>query len=129
MNRRQTFKVLAAASAVVGVLSAQGTAPIQLHVDLEVDPAKEKEMLSTYANVFRPAISKQPGFVEVKLLKLRSALAGQAPAGATHRLIISFQTEDQRLKWVATDVHQKVWPQMEKTLKSTKYSVILYDPI
>jgi len=124
MNRRQHIGVLAG-----GALSAAATAsaPIQLHVDLEVDPAKEKELLANFRNVFRPTIRKQPGFVDVKLLKLRSALAGKAPDNCAFRLLISFQTEALRLQWVKSDDHQKAWPTLEKTLKGAKTIVLLYD--
>ena len=98
-----------------------------MHVDLEVDPAKEKEMLSNYEKIFRPAIMKQPGFVEVKLMHLRKAMMGPAPCNFTYRLLISFQTEEQRLKWVSTDTHQKVWPTIEGQLKGAKVGVVLYD--
>jgi heme-degrading monooxygenase HmoA len=124
MNRRQHIGVLAGAA-----LSAAETAgaPIQLHVDLEVDPAKEKELLANFRGVFRPAIRKQPGFVDVKLLKLRSALAGKAPENCAFRLLISFQTEALRMQWVKSDDHQKAWPTLEKTLKGVKTIVLLYD--
>lgn len=124
MNRRQHIGALAGAA-----LSAAETAgaPIQLHVDLEVDPAKEKELLANFGKVFRPAIRKQPGFVDVKLLKLRSALAGKAPANCVFRLLISFQTEALRLQWVKSADHQKAWPTLENTLKGAKTIVLLYD--
>src|SRR5262245_36212297 len=125
MKRRESLKVLAAAPLLHQAALAQSKNPIQLHVDLEIDPAKEKEMLANYAKIFRPAITKQPGFVEVKLMKLRNAVVGKAPAPFTHRLVISFQTEEQRQKWVATDLHQKVWPEMEKTMKGAKYGAVL----
>jgi hypothetical protein len=51
-------------------------------VDLSVDPAREQEKLHNFHAVFRPAAIKQPGFVDVKMLKLRSALTGAAPGGA-----------------------------------------------
>ena len=43
---------------------------IQLHLDCAVDPAKEQDMLKYFANVFRPAAAKFPGFIDVKMLKL-----------------------------------------------------------
>ena len=129
MNRRQSLKTIAAVSAGAAVTHAQGASPIQLHVDLEVDPKREAEMLKNYKATFRPAIVKQPGFVDVKLLKLRKEVAGKAPANSLYRLLISFQTEEQRQKWVATDLHQKVWPTIEATLKGAKYIVLLYDPV
>jgi heme-degrading monooxygenase HmoA len=85
-------------------------------------------MLANYRNVFKLAITRQPGFVAVQLLKLRQELQGKAPAGCSYRLIISFQTEEQRQKWVATPEHQKAWPTVEGTLKGQKYVALLYDP-
>jgi hypothetical protein len=101
--------------------------PIQLHVDLAVDPAREKEMLHTFHTIFKPAAAKQPGFIAVKMLKLRSALAGAAPTGANYRFELIFASEDQRKAWVATETHQHVWPEIEKTLSSKNYTVLLYD--
>jgi hypothetical protein len=75
-----------------------------------------------------PAISKQPGFVDVKLLKFRSVASGGVKPPASYRLLISFQTEEQRLQRVATDLHQKVWPTLSKTLKNPDaVAAILYD--
>jgi heme-degrading monooxygenase HmoA len=126
MNRRAYLKTVAGVGTAVA-LAAAGASPIQLHVDLDVDPAKEKEMLANYQKVFRPVIRKQPGFVDVKLLKLRQALAGPAPANAPYRLLISFDTEEHRKQWVAADEHQRVWPAIENTLRGQKYGAILYD--
>ena len=94
--------------------------PIELHVDLDVEPTKEKDLVSTFHTVFEPTISKQPGFVSVSLLKLRGAVM-------SYRLVISFETEEQRVAWVATADHQRVWPQMEKNLKGVKFTAALWD--
>jgi hypothetical protein len=32
-----------------------------------------------------------------------------------------------RQKWVASDVHKKAWPTIEKTLSSKNYTVLLFD--
>lgn len=103
------------------------TQPIELLVDLSVDPAKEQEMLRNFRAIFKPAASKQPGFIDVKMLKLRSALQGSAPAGANYRFELTFASEEQRKAWVATATHRQVWPTIEKTLKSKDYTVLLYD--
>lgn len=103
--------------------------PVQLHCDLEVDPAREDEMISIFHTSFEPVIRQQPGFVDVKLLKFRGAVAGDAPIKATHKLLISFETEQQRLAWVATGDHQRVWPAMEKTLTGFKFNAILYEQV
>ena len=80
MKRRTYLKTMLAASAALpAVQSADAIHPIQLHVDLAVDPAKEKEMLKNFESVFRPAASKQPGYIDVKTLKLRSTLMRRPP--------------------------------------------------
>jgi heme-degrading monooxygenase HmoA len=132
MNRRSYLKALAAALPAAGLATAAPAAaapPIQLHCDLFVDPAKEKVMLENYRKTFRPAISKQPGFVSVQLLKLRAENQGKAPKGSKYRLNISFQTEAQRLKWVSTDIHQKAWGTIEANLVGEKFTALLYDPV
>ena len=126
MRRRTCLATLATAGAA---LAAPAPHPIQLHVDLEVDPAKEKELVLNFRRVFRPAISKQPGFVSVRLLKLRQAVVGAAPANAPYRLVISFQTEEQRQTWVASEDHQRAWPAIEGTLKGAKLTVLLYNTV
>jgi heme-degrading monooxygenase HmoA len=127
MNRRTCLKAVAWAGAGVA-LPAASAEPVQLHVDLDVDPAREQELLTNFRSRFRPAISRQPGFVEVRLLKLDTVLEGQAPANTSYRLIISFHTEEQRKAWVATAVHQKVWPTIVGTLRGGRFSAVLFRP-
>lgn len=127
MHRRQSLKALAGAAAVAAAQAAPG--PIQLHVDLEVDPSKEKALVENFRKVFHPVISRQPGFVDVKLLELRQAVAGPAPSNMNYRLLISFQTEKQRQAWVRTDEHQRAWPSIEENLRGVKYTAVLYDVV
>lgn len=129
MNRRNYLKAMAAVLPAARVMEGAAAPAIQLHCDLQLDPAREKEMLQNYRTIFHPAIIKQPGFVAVTLLKLRSEKQGKAPAGCPYRLIISFQTEEDRLKWVATPTHIKAWPTVENTLVGQKYIALLYDPV
>ena len=126
MNRRNCLQTMLVA-AVPAAAQAQSPKPIQLHVDLAVDPAKEKEMLQTFRDTFRPAAAKQSGFIDAKMLRLRTALMGKGPTGANYRFELSFQSEELRQKWVASDIHKKVWPMIEKTLSSKNYTVLLYD--
>jgi hypothetical protein len=129
INRRNCLRAMAAALPAARVAKGAAAPPIQLHCDLYLDPAREKEMLENYRKVYLPVIRKQPGFVSVTLLKLRIERQGKAPVGCPYRLIISFQTEDQRLKWVASEAHQTVWPSVENTLVGPKFIALLYDPV
>ena len=128
MNRRNHLEDMAATLPAAAV-SAAAPPPMELHCDLELIPAREKEMLETYRKLFQPAITKQPGFVALRLLKLNAEKQGNAPAGCPYRLVISFQTEEQRLAWVASDLHQQVWGAMENTLQGAKFSALLYNTV
>jgi heme-degrading monooxygenase HmoA len=115
------------AAAALVTTAAPSQRSIQLHVDLEVDPAKEKEMLHIFHTQFAPAAASQPGYMGSKMLKLRSALQGSAPAGANYRFVLLFQSEEQRQAWIKTPIHTKLWPTIENTLISKNYTVLLYD--
>jgi len=98
MKRRTYLKtMLAAGAASAAGMAADPAHPIQLHVDLTVDPAKEKEMLKNFETIFRPAASR------------------------IHR------SEELRQKWIASDVHQKVWPTIENQLATKNYTAMLFD--
>jgi len=127
--RRRTYlqTMLVAGPLAAAAQAADASHPIQLHVDLSVDPAKEREMLKNFETIFRPAASKQPGYIDVKMLKLRSTLMGKAPAGVNYRFVLTFQSEELRQKWVASDVHQTVWPRIENMLSTKDYTVMLFD--
>lgn len=127
MKRRTYLKAVLAGTATVVVPAAEAQKSIELHVDLSVDPSKEQEMLRNFRTMFRPAARKQPGFIDVKMLKLRSALQGPGPEGANYRFVLTFATEEQRKQWVATATHRKLWPTVENTLTTKNYTVLLYD--
>src|SRR4051794_22458132 len=104
MKRRTYLQTMLAAGAASAVAQAADGRPIQLHLDMSVDPKKEKEMLKNFETIFKPAASKQPGYIDVKILKLRSTLTGKAPAGVNYRFVLTYQSEELRQKWIATDV-------------------------
>jgi hypothetical protein len=136
MKRRACLKALlvatggvvipAAADILANPTAGQGR-PIQLDLDLAVDPAKEEEMLHFFETSFRPAASKQPGYIDLKMLKLRSTLGGLPPPGANYRFVLTFASEDLRQKWISTKIHNRLWPIMESTLTSKNYNVLLYE--
>jgi hypothetical protein len=119
---------MVAAGAGAATALAQGSAhSIRLDVDLAVDPAKEKEMLHNFHTIFRPEAIKHPGYIDVKILKLRSALQGSAPADCNYRFSLTYQSEELRKQWVDSPGHKRVWPTIENTLSSKNYTVLLYD--
>jgi hypothetical protein len=100
---------------------------IQIHVDLSVDPARESEMLRCFEQDFKPAAEKFQGYMDVKIVKLRKAFVGKAPAGINYRFVLRYQSEELRQLWIASDIHQEVWGTIEATLRDKNYDVLLFD--
>lgn len=134
MNRRGILRSMAgAAAAAVGLtrmapaVKAQ-TKHIRLYVEMDVDPAKEREMLDLFHNQFVPEAVKHEGYIRVKLLKRRTILLGTAPAPHNYRFELEFENEALRQQWIASPGHQRVWPPLERLMTTTKdYPVVLYD--
>jgi heme-degrading monooxygenase HmoA len=133
MQRRTYLKtVLAGAGSLAGagpsfVRAAGSARPIELHVDLSVDPSKEAEMLNIFKTQFRPAAREHPGYIDAKMLKLRSPLQGKPPQGMNYRFVLTYESEEQRKAWVASAIHNKLWPMIESTLTNKDYTVLLFD--
>jgi hypothetical protein len=108
-----------------------GAKPIVLYCDLAVDPAREQEMLDIYHHQFKPVAEKFEGFIDLKIVKIRKVLqGGPAPAsGINYRFQLTYQSEELRQRWVASDVHAKYWPMIEETLADKNYLVILTDVV
>ena len=103
---------------------------IRLYVEMDVAPARERELLDTFARVFVPEAQKHPGYIRVKLLKRRAILQGTAPANHNYRFELEFESEELRQKWIASAAHQRVWPPVERTMTTLKdYPVVLYDEV
>ena len=136
MNRRGMIKsALAATGAALGLgrfampATAQ-TKHIRLYVEMDVAAAREKEMLDTFHNIFVPEAVKHEGYIRVKMLKRRKIIQGTAPANHNYRFELEFENEELRQKWIASAEHQRVWPQVEKSITTQKtYPVVLYDEV
>jgi heme-degrading monooxygenase HmoA len=74
-----------------------------LHIELKVKPGLQHTLEKTYLEKFRPAISAQEGFNAVQLLHAKED-------DANYRLCLTFDQQASQQKWVATDLHQEVWP-------------------
>ena len=135
MKRRSYLSAMLAAMSAgfagLKTLSAQRAKnPIVLNCDLAVDPSREQEMLRNYHTIFKPAAEKFPGYIDLKMLKLRSAIQGSAPASINYRFQLTYESEESRQKWIHSDIHQKVWPTIENTLSNkSNYPVLLFDAV
>ena len=140
MNRRGLLKFAAGLGIVKSfaptswaVAAPVADAPTQkaivLYCDLAVDPAREQEMLQHFHNDFKPVAEKFEGYIDLKMLKLRKVLQGNPPPAATinYRFQLTYQSEELRQHWIASDVHKKVWPLIENTVTDKRYLTLLMD--
>jgi len=133
MNRRGILKSMlgaVAAASSAGVASEAGaqTKHIRLYVEMDIDPAQEREMLDLFHSQFVPEAVKHDGYMRVKLLKRRTVLQGAAPATHNYRFELEFESEELRQRWIASPGHQRVWPPIERFIKTKgTYPVVLYD--
>jgi heme-degrading monooxygenase HmoA len=141
MNRRSLLKyaTMFGVGQVVPVAGAAISAPataghnskgvIVLYCDLAVDPAREQEMLNHFHGDFKPAAQKFDGFIDLKMLKLRTIIQG-GPAlakGINYRFQLTYESEEKRQKWIASSTHKRVWPLIENTVLNKDYLVLLTD--
>ena len=102
---------------------------VQLHCDLTIEHENAAEAEEYFETVYRPAATKFEGYVDLQLLKLHSVLEGQAPAGMNYRFSITYESEELRMAWVRSDVHQVVWPKFQTYLTSDDFDFLLFDVI
>ena len=136
MNRRGILRsAFAATVAALGVRRLTGpvraqTKHIRLYVEMDVAPAREREMLDAFHNTFVPEAVKHDGYIRVKMLKRRAVIQGTTPPAHNYRFELEFESEELRQKWIASTAHQRVWPLVEKTMTTQKnYPVVLYDEV
>lgn len=138
MNRRSLLKLgglAGVAPLATGAERLMGQAapeakPIVLYCDLAVDPAREQEMLDAYHNHFRPVAATFPGYIDLKIVKIRRTLSGQAPpVGVNYRFQLTYESEEARQRWIHSAVHVKNWPLIENTLVDKNYQTLLTDVV
>jgi hypothetical protein len=108
----------------------KATQPIVLYCDMPVDPAREQEMLDNYHNHFKPAAVSFPGYIDLKIVKLRKVMQGPPPPpSVNYRFQLTYESEEARQKWIASAIHKKNWPLIENTLTDKNYQILLTDAV
>lgn len=106
------------------------TKHIRLYVEMDIAPAREREMLETFSNVFVPEAVTHEGYIRVRMLKRRTVIQGTVPANHNYRFELEFESEELRQTWIASAGHARVWPTVERTMTTQKnYPVVLYDEV
>jgi antibiotic biosynthesis monooxygenase (ABM) superfamily enzyme len=88
---------------------------IVLDIQLKVSPTQEQAFLDMYHQEYVPALRRQTGYLGSLLLRVFppdvTAEIGATAPQFDISLRLQFDTEENRRRWVASDDHQRVWPQ------------------
>jgi hypothetical protein len=133
MNRRSLLKLAALAGVsqlrFKAARAQEKAGPVVLYCDLAVDPKREQEMLSHFHRDFKPAAEKFEGYIDLKIVKIRTVIQGRPtpPPGVNYRFQLTFKSEELRQRWISSSVHQAKWPLIENTVLNKDYLVLLTD--
>ncbi|MDO1511672.1 cupin domain-containing protein [Maribacter confluentis] len=96
-----------------------------LQMDFVVDKENAVAFEKMYYSIYVPAMVVQDGYLNSKLLRLfKNDLAKEIQAEPTtfnYQIQISFDTEENRRKWVASEQHQIAWPAASGLAKEFKW--------
>jgi mannose-6-phosphate isomerase-like protein (cupin superfamily)/heme-degrading monooxygenase HmoA len=98
---------------------------IVLQMDFIVPKENAESFEKMYYSIYVPAMTVQQGYLSSKLLRLFSedlAKSIQAePTTYNYQIQISFDTEENRKKWVASEQHKIAWPSASGLAKEFKW--------
>jgi len=89
---------------------------IERHVTFNVIPGKEKDFETLFKNEYSAAMSKQPGFVSVTLLK-------EHEKEATYQMVIRFQSLETAGAWRDSGDHKALSPKIKALYTSSTVQV------
>ncbi|MFC4872619.1 cupin domain-containing protein [Negadavirga shengliensis] len=96
-----------------------------LQMDFVVEAANAKAFEEMYTSIYVPAMLVQEGYISSKLLRLYPEnIANEIEAEGTdynYQIMISFDTEENRRKWVASKQHDIAWPAASSLAKKFKW--------
>lgn len=118
ISLREMVRPLVLLAAGAALLAAQarrfeGPGAVELHVHATAADGMAAALEETFLTKFYPAVSRQPGFIHSNLLRIPGK-------PGEYVLTIAFSSEDLRLRWVATEAHISIWPQMQSKFKDGK---------
>jgi len=89
---------------------------IERHVTFNVIPGKEKEFETLIKEAYSIAMSKQPGFVSVTLLK-------EHEKEAVYQMVIRFQSLETAAAWRDSGDHKALAPKIKALYKESTVQV------
>jgi mannose-6-phosphate isomerase-like protein (cupin superfamily) len=110
----------------LGMQSAQASSKaMALQMDFVVTKENAEAFEKMYYSMYVPAMTVQQGYISSQLLRLypedvEKKIQGEATT-FNYQLQISFDTEENRMKWVGSKQHQIAWPAATSLAKEYKW--------
>jgi antibiotic biosynthesis monooxygenase (ABM) superfamily enzyme len=96
-----------------------------LQIYFEIEPAKSADFEKMYEDVYVPAMRKQRGYLGSKLLRIFPPSISKAiqavPTEFNYQMELMFDTEENRMKWVASPEHVEAWAAAEALAKKAAW--------
>jgi len=89
---------------------------IERHVTFNVIPGKEMDFEALFKDAYSMAMSKQPGFVSVTLLK-------EHEKEAVYQMVIRFQSLETAAAWRNSTEHKALSPRIKALVKESTIQV------
>ena len=93
---------------------------IERHVTFNVLPGKEEAFEKLFVEEYRPAMSKIPGFVSVRLLR-------EQEEASHYQMVICFTSLEMAAAWRASEPHAELRPKIHALYQGS--SVVVYDVV
>ena len=107
----------------LGRKADSGSMLLQIYFKEPAERAAEFEKM--FADTYVPALKVQEGYIRSNLLQVFPAdvleKLGAAPTEFNYQMELVFDTEANRLKWVASDEHQAAWPRAKGMADKVAY--------
>ncbi len=98
---------------------------IALQMDFVVPKENATAFEKVYYSIYVPAMTVQQGYLSSKLLRLfpedQAKTIQAEPTTYNYQVQISFDTEENRRKWVASEQHKIAWPSASGLAKEYKW--------
>ena len=100
---------------------------IALDVYMNAKDGNDAELERVVVDVWMEAMKQQPGFISASLMtplpQEELDAMGAVKPPFSHEVLSFWESEEQRQAWVARDIHQEVWPQVEAAAEVIMYTV------
>ena len=94
----------------------RGVAMIERHVTFNIVPGKEKDFETLFKDAYCIAMSKQPGFISVALLK-------EHDKEAVYQMVIRFQSLETAAAWRDSPDHKALSPKIKALYNNSTVQV------